>query len=295
VANRHFAKAADVWKHLPLVEILSIERPSQYWESHAGSAEYAWVDDPERRYGAARLTASAPDDGSTLASSRYLAHLRTMGPADGTLTRYHGSPLLAMSELGGGCSYLLCDLDPGSVADLAAAAARLDLADKVRVVAADGMATLAEALAATARPAEVVAHVDPYDPRAPGPSGLSTLDLARLLIDAGAGLVYWYGYNRPERRGWALDELAQGTTRPLWGGDMLVTGADGARAVDGDLGDATTPGTGFGIVVANLSRRSIEACEALGAELGALYDGAPLPDGTPGRLDFTTRSVVPRQ
>jgi hypothetical protein len=34
---------------------------------------------------------------------------------------------------------------------------------------------------------------------------------------------------------------------------------------------------------------------ALGAELGALYDGAPLPDGTPGRLDFTTRSVVPRQ
>ena len=52
VANRHFGKAADVWKHLPLLEILSIERPRQDWESHAGSAEYTWVDDHERRYGA---------------------------------------------------------------------------------------------------------------------------------------------------------------------------------------------------------------------------------------------------
>lgn len=38
MANRHFAKLADVWKHLPLVEVLSIERPANYWESHAGHA-----------------------------------------------------------------------------------------------------------------------------------------------------------------------------------------------------------------------------------------------------------------
>jgi hypothetical protein len=126
-------------------------------------------------------------------------------------------------------------------------------------------------LAATARPADVLAHVDPYDPRATVSSGPSALDLAR-----------------PDRRGWALDELAQGTSRPLWGGDLLVTSADGATSADGDLGWATTPGTGFGIVCANLSPRSIDACETLGAELSALYDGAPLPDGTPGRLDFTS-------
>lgn len=80
----------------------------------------------------------------------------------------------------------------------------------------------------------------------------------------------------------------RGTTRPLWAGDMLVTGAGGATSADGDLGCATTPGTGFGIVCANLSRRSIETCETLGAELSVLYEDAPLPDGTPGRLDFTS-------
>ena len=52
MANRHFAKLADVWKHLPLVEVLSIERPRRYWESHAGSAVYEMADDAERRYGA---------------------------------------------------------------------------------------------------------------------------------------------------------------------------------------------------------------------------------------------------
>jgi hypothetical protein len=34
MANRHFAKLADVWKQLPLVAVLSIVRPRHYWESH---------------------------------------------------------------------------------------------------------------------------------------------------------------------------------------------------------------------------------------------------------------------
>jgi 23S rRNA A2030 N6-methylase RlmJ len=295
VANRHFGKVADVWKHLPLTEILAIERPAAYWESHAGSAVYEWVDDPERRYGAARLPSAVVGVGdSPLATSRYLAHLRSMGGGDGTLTAYWGSPRLAMAELGSDSSYLLCDLDKGSVADLAATADHFGLGDDVEVVAADGMAALNAALATVSRPSGVLAHVDPYDPRVPGPSGLSALDLARRLVEAGAGLVYWYGYDRPERRMWALDELAEGTTRPLWVGDMLVTGADGATAADGDLGVATTPGTGFGIVCANLSPRSLAACEALGVETSASYDGVPLPDGTPGRLDFDARAIAAR-
>jgi 23S rRNA A2030 N6-methylase RlmJ len=291
VANRHFGKAADMWKHLPLAEILSIEQPTSYWESHAGSAEYAWVDDPERRYGADRLVRVAPGS-ALLARSRYLGHLRSMNPDPGTLSRYPGSPRIAMAELGAACSYLLCDLDPESVADITATANRLGVDSSTRAVTADGMATLHEALLASpARPGAVVAHIDPYDPRAAGPTGVSALDLARDLIDAGVGLVYWYGYDRPDRRAWALDELAQGTTRPLWGGDILVMSADGTTKAGGDLGVATTPGTGFGIVCANVSDTAVRACEDLGTALSACYEGAPLPDGTPGRLDFAAAEV----
>jgi uncharacterized protein (DUF2237 family) len=58
---------------------------------------------------------------------------------------------------------------------------------------------------------------------------------------------------------------------------------------DGDLGEATTPGTGFGIVCANVSAKAIDACRRLGEELSAAYDGVPLPEGAPGRLDFVSR------
>src|SRR5262245_27644777 len=200
MANHHYAKLADVWKHLPRAEILAVERPRHYWESHAGSAEYPLVDDAERRYGARRLMAVAGGH-AALAGSRYVAHLAAIGGDD--LAVYPGSARLALAELGTSATYLLCDLDPGSARDLEAAAGRLGLADRVRVEVGDGMGVLAAALAATEEPSAVLAHVDPFDPWRTGPAGLSALDLAGRLADAGAGLVYWYGYDRPDQRAWA--------------------------------------------------------------------------------------------
>lgn len=51
VANRHYAKIADVWKHLPLAELLAVQPPTLYLESHAGSALYPLTASPERDYG----------------------------------------------------------------------------------------------------------------------------------------------------------------------------------------------------------------------------------------------------
>lgn len=290
MANRHFAKLADVWKHLPLAEILAIERPQGYWESHAGSAEYAFTEDPERRYGARRFIEIA-DSYPALARSRYLTHLRSMNRSPGGPTTYPGSPRLAMLELGGECSYVLCDIDPASVASLRESVAQLGLEARALVVADDGRAALHETLATTVDTDAVLVHVDPFDPRSAGPSGFSTLDVAFELIDHGAGLVYWYGYDRPDHRAWALDELSAGTSgRSLWCGDILVTSTTDPRARhDGDLGVATTPGTGFGIVCANISDQAIAACQQLGEELSDAYDGVPLPDGSPGSLDFASR------
>jgi 23S rRNA (adenine2030-N6)-methyltransferase len=51
MANVHYARIGDVWKHLPLAKVLAIERPARYWESHAGSASYPLTHFPEREYG----------------------------------------------------------------------------------------------------------------------------------------------------------------------------------------------------------------------------------------------------
>jgi hypothetical protein len=105
------------------------------------------------------------------------------------------------------------------------------------------------------------------------------------LIDRGIGLVYWYGYDGPGERAWAFHTLSQDSDAAVWCGDVMVASPD-VEASDGDLGEETTPGTGFGVVCANISQRSIDACRLLGGELAAAYRGVPLPDGSPGYLDF---------
>jgi len=287
VANRHFAKLADVWKHLPLAEILSIERPANYWETHAGNATYPMIVDAERAYGALRFVEVAPAVPG-LAHSRYFAHLRSLNPSPGPLRFYPGSPMLGMLELADTASYLFCDTDAASVADLEAAGSRLGLGSRVRVVGTDGMTALHEALDRVNGP--TLAHIDPYDPWGKGPSGLSALDLAGELIGRGIGVVYWYGYDRPEGRTWALDTLRQGASTALWCGDVMIA-SPGGQGEAGDLGVATTPGTGFGVVCAHISPEAIAACRQLGEELVRAYADGVLPDGSAGSLDFTERSA----
>ncbi len=67
----------------------------------------------------------------------------------------------------------------------------------------------------------------------------------------------------------------------------MVTGTSGTA---GDLGRATTPGTGFGVILANVQAGTVSACTAVGNALANAYAGALLPDGTRGNLTFTTRT-----
>lgn len=79
MVNRHFGKAADVWKHLALAELLAAERPTVYGETHAGSGGYVPVNDPEPRFGVLRFLAVAYGV-PVLAGSRYRAQLRRLLP-----------------------------------------------------------------------------------------------------------------------------------------------------------------------------------------------------------------------
>ena len=62
----------------------------------------------------------------------------------------------------------------------------------------------------------------------------------------------------------------------------------GASSAPGDLGRATTPGTGFGVILANLQAGTAGACAALGNALCDAYADAIFPDGSPGDLAFTS-------
>ena len=195
-----------------------------------------------------------------------------------------------MSELGAKADYVLCETDPASAADLSAWVTRLRLGGRVTIVERDGPIALHDALEGN-DPAPVLTHIDPFDPWSRGKGGLSALDVTGELAEAGVRTVYWYGYDQPELRTWALEEIGRLTGAPLWCGDLLVTSSEPRAEIPaGDLGVATTAGTGFGIVCAHLAARTLESCEALGRALAAMWRGVPLPGGETGGLDFAVRS-----
>jgi 23S rRNA A2030 N6-methylase RlmJ len=279
VANHHFANFADVWKHLLLTEVLADERPAGYAETHAGSAAYTMANDPERRFGAWHFVRAAPQH-TVLARSRYLNVVTSFLQRPDPL--YPGSALIAMSVLGDRARYLLCDQDAGSVADLRTWARRLDI-DRCTAVRADGMEATARWLDSHTAHRAVV-HVDPFDPYATCERGRSALELAAYVIWSGHVLVYWYGYDEPGGVAWAYDALRRLSGRPLWCGDAMVVDEFGSGA-PGNLGRATTPGTGCGVVLANVADTT--ACGRLGRALVDAYDGATLPSGAPGGIRFT--------
>ncbi len=280
MANMHFGKLSDVWKHAALAEVLDRQPPQRYAETHAGSGAYPIVHDTERQFGVLRFLDVAAGS-EVLARSRYRAAAASWLDGRGL---YPGSALLAMTVLGDASSYLLCDLDPGSAADLRHWASELSI-DDCEVAQSDGMAAVAAWLDRHAGKTGL-AHIDPFDPDERGPSGWSAFELAARVADSGTALVYWYGYDEPGERAWAWSRLAAQTRAPLWCGDVMVTGTSRAP---GDLGRATTPGTGFGVVLANVEPSTVSACTAVGDALADAYADVLLPDGSRGNLSFTTR------
>jgi len=206
--NRYYGNIGDVWKHLVLAELLALEPPKRYWETHAGSASYPLTHSPDRDYGVYRFLergGSAPE----LAGSRYAAELGRLSAAGEAPSSYPGSALLAMQMLGREAEYLLCDLDPESVASLRAAAAELGLSEQEVVREADGMTTVVEEARRLKDEAEdVVVTIDPFQPFEIA-GGISALELAAGLIEDDFRVIYWYGYDTPEQRSYPMGVLRE--------------------------------------------------------------------------------------
>ena len=272
--NHNFAKLGDVWKHLPLAEILRIRPPAQYWETHAGSASYPLTESPERLHGAIGFVKRAPNDQDLSGC----AYLRALTSTPGV---YPGSPALALGSLGINANFLFCDTDPESVASLEAASH----GHSVQVIRGDGVSTVDQAAkGGIASPTDVVVHIDPFDPFERFGSGSKTpIELAAVLAADGYRVVYWYGYESENRRGWAhadISRLAPGAA--LWCGDTLMP----APFISPDWENEW----GCGIVLANATREETAQCERLGHALSRVCRNDTLPGNIPDHLTFEVLS-----
>jgi 23S rRNA (adenine2030-N6)-methyltransferase len=268
--NHHFGKIGDIWKHLPLAEILQLNPPSHYWETHAGSASYPLTETAARRHGVFNFVERAPADAELEACS----YLRALQDLPGV---FPGSPLLAIRALGQRASYLFCDIDPQSATSLRNEVAHLD----ARVVEGDGpTAVAAEAQLGRVEPGDVLVLIDPFFPNERfTPESPTSVELAALLALAGYRIMFWYAYFELEERGWArraVAELAPGVE--LWCGDTIMPISFTYPERSGLFG--------CGIVLANATAAEQETCHRLGLALERISGNDIVPGNDPPYLTY---------
>jgi hypothetical protein len=168
---------------------------------------------------------------------------------------------------------------------LSAAVSVLGLQERVKLALRDGLTTVRDtSKSSKAKAADVLVHIDPFDPHTESDPGLSALSLAADLSARGHKLIYWYGYEFPEQRAWPWATLTT-PGRQQWCGDLMVR----ANLNEGTLVSMSdiSPIIGCGVIATNLTLSTITALESLGRELVSLYENAVLPHaGAPGALDF---------
>ena len=290
--NIHYGKIGDVWKHLPLAQILSIEKPKYYWDSHSGSAVYTLTHSWERDYGVYYFLENAGQSLS-LCSSRYYNLLNDLRQNDDTLPIYPGSPGIAILLLGREANYLFCDTDGQSLDNIREFVVSQNVPDsKVKCVQNDGVLSIQNEFSqlSLSSATDLFIHIDPYDPFKKSPVGISALDLFCNFTLLGAKTMLWYGFHSSDSQALAR-ELFKGSfnayhieslTPQLWCGEIVL------REIDNP--DFTIcPGiNGCGIICGNLSGKSKKMCTELGHELQKIYQNACLPKSFSGALDFIT-------
>lgn len=289
MANRHFGRIGDVWKHLPLAEVLLLERPCRYWETHAGSASYPLTPSMERNYGVYYFWEHSPAS-PELAACRYRQALAHSTFRSDQPSRYPGSAQIAMESLGQDAGYLLPDLDPNSVVSLRSAAADLQLLDAA-CPQADGVTEIkrAEHQLDASEAAATFALVDPFYPFGDTTGPVTPAELFCQLAARGFKAMFWYGFDSLAHQAGLHARIAEilaeygmhGATAPLWCGEVALTAL-------GRPGFIVQPGTrGCGTLLANLAPSTTKRCDDLGAALAAIYCNARFPDGEDGSLVFT--------
>jgi 23S rRNA (adenine2030-N6)-methyltransferase len=271
MANRHFGKLGDVWKHLILAEILQNNPPSQYWETHAGSAYYDLNRDSTRQHGVIQFIKRA----GNFSLLNKCAYLKVLQASPG---KYPGSASLAMHIIGDRARYTLCDIDSASAENLKRESVSLD----AQVLVEDGMTAICRQASLTTDPENILICIDPYDPfERTAQNSPNSVELAISLARAGFRVFYWYGYDNIKQRGWVCNSIVSKVSGGChWCGDFLVPAAFIYPEKSGLWGG--------GVLLLNTNEEDKQTAQHLSLALEKLMREDILPGNAPERLLFAS-------
>ncbi len=258
----HYAKPADVWKHLALCEILVNEHPSVYVETNSGCAEYVLSRTPEQQYGIYHFIEKAQD--MLLRSTYYTLEQEALRD-----NKYIGSPGLALAILGKQANrFVFYDLEIAALTNVAAFATRHSLWDRIRTIRQDsipGMNNLLPQL-----PLNTLVHIDPYTIDQPSANGCDYLDVFIQAAEQGLKCVLWYGFHTLSEKRY-LHEFMKKKLSGRHIGNLL--GIELIMDVIQESDVLCNPGIlGSGLLTCHLSKESTAVLHECSKHLVGLYE-----------------------
>lgn len=275
MSYRHYGEIGDVWKHLPLCEIIKEIRPKLYIESNSAYPFYHLDQTSERGYGIEYFLAHAPRS-PLLAQSLYYQITATEHPKK----IYLGSPGLAFTLLGGNANYLFCDLEGEALQEIEAYGTSLGLGKRVTLHNGDAVeycfANIAE------WPAETLVFLDPCSILEKTVAGRSFFDLFLETMQRKVPAVLWYGFDT-RRQQQALHEVF---VKTLKSGSGVALAEINLANIGLDQPTINPGVAGCGLLMANLDSAIVAKVNQLCIHTKNIYMSSVYRD-QPGKLQIT--------
>ena len=282
---KHYGRSGDIWKHLPLAQILTTERPATYIESNCAYASYELHRTPELDYGIYRLWDTL-ERHPQLASSKYIKILKQFNKGD-RLTQYPGSAVQAIRLLEEWKpSYMFFDTDPAAVTSIHTYCQEARVLDRTEILQDDSIDGTYRLLDYLDRNALI--FFDPYLVIHANDAGRTYLDCFLKAAQRGVRAVMWYGFmSRVEQK--AVRSACMEGIKRLRISPSKVCAAELALTGLRDTPPPFNPGiAGCGLLMTNLRGSSLDAVSQLGKACEELYKGATYNGRYAAEQQFST-------
>jgi 23S rRNA (adenine2030-N6)-methyltransferase len=281
----HSGEIGDIWKHLPLCDILAIEKPRRYIETNSAFPSYILPNKSRLDYGVHRFMENA-ETRPPLAESIYYRILQSF--QENPLTHYLGSPGLAMTILRDMAHrYIFCDLESDPLGQIRSFSDALGIGANVETIHGDSIDFGLQIIPDLTE--DDFIFLDPYKPWDHNGAGYSYCDLFIALAKANRRCVLWYGYDTLVGKAQIASFPKQALTQIECQRHRLKSVDVSLKLLEADKVPFNPGVPGCGILIANLSELSAERLSLYGDELVAIYKDAKY-EGFDGEL--VTDSII---
>ena len=265
----HYGRIGDIWKHLPLCNFLINEKPRYYIETNSAFPIYPLTHSAERDYGIYTFLNNSKNS-EILLNSVFYKTLTSYNENLIDINKYLGSPGLAMNILQHNAEkYIFCDIDEESLNSINEYASKINLKNKVQIYKNDSLKTIYSQLDEYSSLDFI--HIDPYMIFEENDEGKTFFNLFLDATKKGMKAMLWYGYENNYQKKCLYNMMKE---------KFVFSGIKYNNVISIELflpslqenEIIVNPGVvGCGVVISNLSQKSIGEFDILSDELVKIY------------------------